>query len=61
VISFPGVIDAPRRDHSEKPDIFADEIARLLPNVPKIELFARKARRGWHVWGNEAPTAEAAE
>jgi N6-adenosine-specific RNA methylase IME4 len=32
-----------------------------FPNVPKIELFARRARPGWDQWGAEAPTAEAAE
>jgi ParB/RepB/Spo0J family partition protein len=57
----PAVIDAPRRRHSEKPDMFAEHIERLFPNVPKLEMFARKARPGWSVWGNEAPAAEAAE
>jgi ParB/RepB/Spo0J family partition protein len=58
---FPGVIEAPRKRHSEKPDIFAEHIERLFPNVPKLEMFARKARRGWNVWGNEVLSAEAAE
>ena len=58
---FPGVIEAPRKRHSEKPDIFAENIERLFPNVPKLEMFARKARTGWDVWGNEAPATEAAE
>jgi N6-adenosine-specific RNA methylase IME4 len=47
------VIQAPRGQHSEKPDIFADEIARLFPTVPKLEMFARKARAGWDSHGNE--------
>jgi N6-adenosine-specific RNA methylase IME4 len=54
---FPGVIEAPRGRHSEKPDIFAEHIARLFPNVPKLEMFAREERPGWDVWGNEVPTA----
>ena len=58
---FPGVIEAPRGRHSEKPDVYAAHIVRLYPNVSKIELFARKARPGWDVWGNEAPQDEAAE
>jgi N6-adenosine-specific RNA methylase IME4 len=58
---FPGVIEAPRGRHSEKPDIFAEHIQRLFPNVPKLEMFARTARPHWDVWGNEAPKAEAAE
>ena len=56
----PAIIEAPRGRHSEKPAIFADEIARLFPNVPKLEMFAREARPGWDVWGNEVPQ-EAAE
>jgi N6-adenosine-specific RNA methylase IME4 len=55
----PQVIEAPRGRHSEKPAIFAENIERLFPNTPKIELFARTARPGWDVWGNEAPQAEA--
>jgi N6-adenosine-specific RNA methylase IME4 len=50
---LPAFIEAPRRGHSEKPDVFAQEIAKLFPNVRKVEMFARKARPGWDVWGNE--------
>jgi N6-adenosine-specific RNA methylase IME4 len=57
----PQLIEAPRGRHSEKPEVFAEHIERLFPNVPKLEMFARKARPGWDVWGNEAPRAEAAE
>jgi N6-adenosine-specific RNA methylase IME4 len=53
------VIQAARTEHSEKPDIFATEIARLFPHVPKLEMFARKARPGWDSHGNEvAPAAD---
>lgn len=48
------VIDAPVGRHSEKPEIFAEEIERLYPNLPKIELFSRRARLGWFGWGAEA-------
>ena len=57
----PQVIEAPRGRHSEKPAVFAEMIERLYPNTPKIEMFARAARAGWDVWGNEAPTSEAAQ
>jgi ParB/RepB/Spo0J family partition protein len=55
----PQVIEAPRGRHSEKPVVFAEYIERLFPNVPKLEMFARKARPGWDVWGNEVPPMEA--
>ena len=56
---FPGVIEAPRGRHSEKPDVFAGHIVRLFPTVPRLEMFARKARPGWDVHGNEAPLGAA--
>ena len=50
---MPYVIKAPRGPPSEKPEAFAEMIERLYPNVPKLEMFARKPRDGWDVWGNE--------
>jgi N6-adenosine-specific RNA methylase IME4 len=47
------VIDAPRREHSRKPDEAYELIERMYSELPKIELFARQARPGWDVWGNE--------
>ena len=55
------VIDAPVRMHSEKPVAFYALIEAYFPNLPKIELNARRARPGWKAWGNEAPASEAAE
>jgi N6-adenosine-specific RNA methylase IME4/ParB-like chromosome segregation protein Spo0J len=49
------IIEAPRREHSRKPDEAYELIERMYPELPKIELFARQARPGWDVWGNEAP------
>jgi N6-adenosine-specific RNA methylase IME4 len=49
----PSVITAPRREHSRKPDEAYDLIERMYPELPKIELFARRARPGWAAWGNE--------
>jgi N6-adenosine-specific RNA methylase IME4 len=55
------VVAAPRGRHSEKPEIFYELIESYYPNLPKIELNARKRRTGWDAWGNEAPEQEAAE
>jgi N6-adenosine-specific RNA methylase IME4 len=47
------VIEAPRGDHSRKPDEAYALVERMYPTLPKIELFARQARPGWDAWGNE--------
>jgi N6-adenosine-specific RNA methylase IME4 len=52
------VIQAPRREHSRKPDELYAIIERAYPELPKIELFARHARPGWTAWGDEAPTPD---
>jgi N6-adenosine-specific RNA methylase IME4 len=49
------LIEAPAGRHSEKPACFHDLIERYFPSLPKIELNARRPRRGWDLWGNEAP------
>ena len=51
-------INAPRGKHSEKPDKAYELIEAYFPNLPKIELNARKRRAGWEAWGFEAPEAE---
>lgn len=51
---------APRTRHSEKPDRFYEMVERVSPG-PYLELFARRRRYGWDVWGNEAPTAAASQ
>jgi N6-adenosine-specific RNA methylase IME4 len=48
------VIQAPRREHRRKPDEVYSIIERAYPELPKIELFARRARAGWDAWGNQA-------
>jgi N6-adenosine-specific RNA methylase IME4 len=50
------VIEAPRREHSRKPDEAYELIERMYPELPKIELFARAPREGWTAWGNQAAT-----
>jgi N6-adenosine-specific RNA methylase IME4 len=55
----PSVIQAPRREHSQKPDEAYELIEAMYPELPKIELFARNVRPWWSAWGNQI--AEAAE
>jgi len=44
--------DAKVTGHSEKPDVFYDIVSRASPG-PRLELFARKDREGFTVWGDE--------
>jgi N6-adenosine-specific RNA methylase IME4 len=43
---------APRKNHSEKPELFQDLIEQMSPG-PYIELFARQTRLGWTSVGDE--------
>lgn len=48
-----------RKDkHSKKPYGAYSRIEALYGDLPRIELFARHKRQGWHVWGKEAPKEE---
>ena len=48
------LIQAPREEHSKKPDEQYEKIDRLFPDVyPRLEMFARREREGWDVFGNE--------
>ena len=38
--------------HSKKPEFFQD-IIETVSNEPRLEMFARRYRMGWDVWGNE--------
>ena len=38
--------------HSAKPEAFQDMVETVSPG-PRLELFARRPREGWTVWGNE--------
>jgi len=40
--------------HSAKPDYFAEQIERLYPAMPRLEMFCRTPRPGWTAWGFEA-------
>lgn len=41
------------KEHSRKPEVFLDWIEQVSP-APRVELFARRHRLGWDVWGNES-------
>ena len=47
------VIEAPREEHSKKPELVYDIIERMYPELPKVELFSRCKRENWTAWGNE--------
>jgi N6-adenosine-specific RNA methylase IME4 len=51
------LIEAAVGEHSEKPASFHALIESYFPNLPKIELNARRARPGWTSWGLDAPAA----
>lgn len=42
-----------RGAHSAKPEAFLDMVEEVSPG-PYLELFSRRARLGWDVWGNES-------
>lgn len=43
-----------REQHSAKPDSFYDDLASRTYG-PRVDLFARKPRPGYDIWGNEVP------
>ncbi len=47
---------APRTEHSKKPDAAFALIEQASP-APRLEMFARRPRPGWDVWGNEVGEA----
>ena len=47
------IIETSIEEHSKKPDCTRDRIIELVGDLPRIELFARQAPKGWDVWGNE--------
>lgn len=48
------MIESRKREHSRKPDEQYKLIESCSPG-PYLELFARYPRKGWVVWGDEAP------
>ena len=47
------VINAPRKEHSRKPEIVYEMIETMYPNRKYLELFSRNKREGWTMWGLE--------
>ena len=43
----------PRGAHSAKPEAFIDMVEQVSP-PPYVELFARRHRLGWDVWGDQS-------
>lgn len=53
------VIEAPRRQHSAKPEAVLKMIETYFPTLPKVELNRRgPPRPGWEAWGAEVFVAE---
>ena len=57
--NMPTHIIAPRGKHSENPDEFYEVVDRMSPG-PRLDVFARKEREGWDVWGDQVPQGGAA-
>jgi N6-adenosine-specific RNA methylase IME4 len=51
--AFNACFEAPRREHSRKPDEFYDVIRRVTGGS-RIDMFSREDRAGFSSWGNEA-------
>ena len=47
------VFSVPKGEHSAKPAIVHEMIEAMYPKARRLEVFARAARPGWEVWGNE--------
>jgi N6-adenosine-specific RNA methylase IME4 len=45
--------EAPRGEHSVKPELFIDLIEQMSPG-PYLEIFARRARFGWDYFGDQS-------
>lgn len=52
------IVESEIRQHSQKPSEVRDKIVELCGDIPRIELFARQAVKGWDCWGLEAPEEE---
>jgi N6-adenosine-specific RNA methylase IME4 len=44
--------------HSKKPEFFQDLI-ETVSDAPRLEMFARRERENWDVWGNEVESSVA--
>jgi N6-adenosine-specific RNA methylase IME4 len=48
------VIEAPRLEHSAKPEQVYKLIEAMYPDARKLEMYSRTPREGWQSWGYEA-------
>jgi len=53
------VIIAPTGQHSQKPEVLLGRIDEMWPDADRLEMFARRKRVGWNVWGNQTDMLEA--
>lgn len=44
-----------RLPHSVKPEVVHEYAELAAPDGPWLEMFARRERAGWDLWGNQAP------
>jgi N6-adenosine-specific RNA methylase IME4 len=51
--AFRSLIPGVRRRHSEKPEEIYRECERVMPGAFRADLFSRKTRPGWDVWGDQ--------
>lgn len=58
VHNLPDTFEAPRTQHSRKPDRIHEWAEQLSPG-PRLELFARRSREGWEAWGDQFPGHDA--
>jgi N6-adenosine-specific RNA methylase IME4 len=52
------LIEAPRGEHSAKPDAAYEALERLYGDVRRMNIFARRRRPGWFAWGRDLPIGE---
>lgn len=48
------IFNAPRGEHSVKPEIAYELIEQMYPGYKRLEMFARKGREGWDSWGDQS-------
>lgn len=53
------IIEGGQREHSRKPEALQDRIDEVWPSARKLEMFARRPREGWDVFGNQTGKFEA--
>lgn len=52
--TVPNVFYAERGQHSVKPNKAYELVEELSPE-PRLDMFSRRKRKGWEIWGDETP------